>query len=58
MGKDAGAASSNQSSASSRSSVDQERRESLLRLARFGAYTAPALLAMLASEKAPAATDN
>jgi hypothetical protein len=56
MDKNAGGAGSNQPGASSK--VDQERRESLIRLARFGAYTAPALLAMLASEKAPAATDT
>jgi hypothetical protein len=32
--------------------VDEERRDALRRVARFGAYTAPALLVMLASEKA------
>jgi len=32
--------------------VDKERRDALRRVARFGAYTAPALLVMLASEKA------
>jgi hypothetical protein len=47
-----------QSDASSESSVDEGRREALRRLAVFSAYTAPALLAMLTSEKAPAATDN
>jgi hypothetical protein len=31
-----------------------ERREALRQIARFGAYTAPALLVMLASEKAVA----
>jgi hypothetical protein len=34
------------------SRVDHERREALRRIARFGAYTAPTLLAMLTSEKA------
>jgi hypothetical protein len=38
--------------------VDGERRDALRRIARFGAYTAPALLAMLTSEKAPAQTDD
>ncbi|HEY4405600.1 MAG TPA: hypothetical protein VGN55_13225 [Xanthobacteraceae bacterium] len=57
MDKDKGTGP-DQPDASSESSVDEERRESLRRLARFGAYTAPALLAMLASEKAPAATDS
>jgi hypothetical protein len=38
--------------------ADEERRDALRRFARFGAYTAPAMLAMLASEKAPAATDG
>jgi hypothetical protein len=37
--------------------VDEKRRDALRRIAKFGAYTAPALVAMLASEKAPAATD-
>jgi len=32
--------------------VDEARRSALRRMARFGAYTAPAMLAMLASEKA------
>jgi hypothetical protein len=35
--------------------VNKERREALRRVARYGAYTAPALLTMLASEKAVAA---
>jgi hypothetical protein len=34
--------------------VDQQRREALHRLGRFGAYTAPALIAMLTSDKAAA----
>jgi hypothetical protein len=38
--------------------VDAQRRDALQRIARFGAYTAPALLVMLTSEKAPAQTDN
>jgi hypothetical protein len=38
--------------------VDGERRDALQRIARFGAYTAPALLVMLTSEKAPAQTDE
>jgi hypothetical protein len=37
--------------------VDEARRDALQRIARFGAYTAPALLVMLTSEKAPAQTD-
>jgi hypothetical protein len=37
--------------------VDGERRDALQRIAHFGAYTAPALLVMLTSEKAPAQTD-
>jgi hypothetical protein len=52
MDKDAGLAGLNPPGALSKSSVDEARRESLRRLGRFGAYTAPALLAMLASEKA------
>jgi hypothetical protein len=32
--------------------LDEGRRDALRRVARFGAYTAPALLVMLASEKA------
>ncbi len=35
-------------------SVDEERREALRRISRFGAYTAPAMLAMLTFEKAAA----
>jgi hypothetical protein len=50
MDKDAGVAGRNQSPPQSAS--DEDRRETLRRLARFSAYTAPALLAMLASEKA------
>ena len=38
--------------------LNEDRREALRRLGKLGAYTAPALLAMLASEKAPAATAN
>ena len=38
--------------------VDAERRDALQRIARFGAYTAPALLVTLTSEKAPAQTDQ
>jgi hypothetical protein len=38
--------------------MNDERREALRRLAKFGAYTAPAVLAMLASERAPAQTDD
>jgi hypothetical protein len=37
--------------------VDAERRDALQRIARFGAYTAPAMLLMLTSERAPAQTD-
>jgi hypothetical protein len=37
--------------------LNEDRREMLRRLGRFGAYTAPALLAMLAAEKAAAITD-
>jgi hypothetical protein len=36
--------------------VDGRRRDALRRIGKLGAYTAPALLVMLASEKAPAAT--
>ena len=32
--------------------ADKARRSALRRMARFGAYTAPAMLVMLASEKA------
>ena len=38
--------------------VDEARRDALQRIARFGAYTAPALLVTLTSEKAPAQTDQ
>jgi hypothetical protein len=38
--------------------LNEERREALRRLGRFGAYTAPALLAMLASEQAAAVSDG
>jgi hypothetical protein len=38
-------------------SLNEERREALRRIGRLGAYTAPTVLAMLASGKAPAATD-
>jgi hypothetical protein len=38
--------------------VNEERREALRRIGKFGTYTAPALLAMLVSEKAPAVTDK
>jgi hypothetical protein len=54
MDKDAGIAGGNQSP--SQSGLDVDRRETLRRLARFSAYTAPVLLAMLASEKALAVT--
>jgi hypothetical protein len=37
--------------------VDEVRRDALQRIARFGAYTAPALLVMLTSEKSPAQSD-
>ena len=37
--------------------VDEARRAALRRIGKLGTYTAPALLAMLTSEKAPAATD-
>jgi hypothetical protein len=37
--------------------MDDERREALRRLAKFGAYTAPAVLALLTSQRAPAQTD-
>jgi hypothetical protein len=36
--------------------LDQERRDALRRIAKYGAYTAPALLVMLASEAAVAVT--
>jgi hypothetical protein len=36
--------------------VDQERRDALIKIGRFGAYTAPALLVLLSSEKALAQT--
>jgi hypothetical protein len=36
--------------------VDDARREALRRIGKYGAYTAPALLAMMVAEKAPAAT--
>ena len=36
--------------------VNDERRDALRLIGKFGAYTAPALLAMLASEKAAAVT--
>jgi hypothetical protein len=36
--------------------LNEGRREALRRLGKFGAYTAPALLAMLTSDKAAAAT--
>jgi hypothetical protein len=39
-------------------SVDEQRRDALRRIGKLGAYTAPALLVMLTSEKAPAATDT
>jgi hypothetical protein len=38
--------------------VDAARRDALAQMARFGAYTAPALVVMLTSEKAPAQTDD
>jgi hypothetical protein len=38
--------------------LNEERREALRRIGKFGAYTAPALLVMLASEQAPAVTDT
>ena len=34
--------------------LDQERREALRRIGKYGAFTAPALLAMLASKAAVA----
>jgi hypothetical protein len=37
--------------------LNEERREALRRIGKLGAYTAPALLVMLASDKAPAVTD-
>jgi hypothetical protein len=37
--------------------VDEQRRDALRRIGKLGAYTAPALLALVAGEKAPAATD-
>jgi hypothetical protein len=37
--------------------VDEARRDALRRLAKFSAYTAPTVLAMLASQKAPAQSD-
>jgi hypothetical protein len=53
-GKDAAAP---EESTSPSNDLHEDRRELLRRLGRFGAYTAPALLAILAAEKAPAATD-
>jgi hypothetical protein len=50
MDRGAGVAGGNE--LSSESGLDEDRRETLRRLARFSAYTVPALLAMLASEKA------
>jgi hypothetical protein len=41
----------------SRVPLDEQRRDALRRIGKLGAYTAPALLVMLASAKAPAATD-
>ena len=38
--------------------LNKERREALRRLGRFGAYTAPALLAMLSTEAAAAVSDG
>jgi hypothetical protein len=36
--------------------VDEQRRDALRRIGKFAAYTAPTLIAMLASEKALAVT--
>jgi hypothetical protein len=36
--------------------ADEARREALRRIGKFGAYTAPALLAMMVAGQAPAAT--
>jgi hypothetical protein len=53
MDKDARGAGGDQPQ---QSELDENRRETLRRLARFSAYTAPAMLAMLASDKALAVT--
>jgi hypothetical protein len=37
--------------------VDEARREALRRIGKYGAYTAPVLLAMLESTKAAPVTD-
>jgi hypothetical protein len=44
-----------ESSSAAAGSVDKERRNALRQMAKFGAYTAPALLVMLSSEQAVAA---
>jgi hypothetical protein len=36
--------------------IDQSRREALRRIGKYGAYTAPTLLAMMVAEKALAVT--
>jgi hypothetical protein len=43
-------------SANTSNDLDEERHEALRRFGKLGAYTAPTLLAMLASEKAIAIT--
>jgi hypothetical protein len=40
------------------STPDEGRREALRKLGKFGAYTAPAMLALLLSEKAVAQSDG
>jgi hypothetical protein len=45
-------------SANVSNNLNKERREALRRLGRFGAYTAPALLAMLTSEAAAQVSDG
>jgi hypothetical protein len=48
--------SKDSSAANSANDVDQDRRDALIKIGRFGVYTAPALLALLSSEKALAQT--
>jgi hypothetical protein len=38
--------------------LNEERREALRKIGKFGAYTAPALLGMLASAQAAPVTDG
>ena len=57
MEKDVAPPGPDQSGASPKEPVAEERREALRRIARFGTYTAPAMLVMLTSEKALAQSD-